>query len=118
LGVRNLAIASAVLGLAALLAVRSAGAQEPHNYAPPNGLVPDEATAVIIAEAVLTPVYGQKQIRSEEPFHATLEGGTWKVRGSLHCERLGGGPHDCVGGVAEVDIAKRDGRVTRLTHSL
>ena len=89
-----------------------------HNYVPPNGVVPDAETAVVIAEAVLTPVYGRKQVGSEKPFKATLKGETWEVEGSLHCERLGGGPHDCVGGVALVDISKRDGRVTRITHGM
>jgi hypothetical protein len=38
------------------------------------GSFPDSQTAVKIAEAVLIPVYGEKQIRSEEPFTGHLKG--------------------------------------------
>ncbi len=34
-------------------------------YRPKEGYVPDAATAVRIADAVLAPVYGEKQIESE-----------------------------------------------------
>jgi hypothetical protein len=79
-----------------------------------NGFVPDEATAIRIAEAVLEPVYGKKKIRGERPFHGTLSNGVWTVRGSL--------PKNfpplfiVFGGVAEIDIAKEDGRILRIVH--
>jgi hypothetical protein len=79
-------------------------------YMPPQGYVPDAATAIKIAVAVWEPIYGRKQIRSERPFHASLRNGVWTVRGSL--------PRGAVGGVAEADISKRDGRVLRVIHGL
>jgi hypothetical protein len=91
-------------------------AETPFNYTPPNGDVPDEATAVKIAEAVLTPIYGRKVVETERPFHATLKGEVWSVSGTLHCST--GKSNDCLGGVAEIDIAKRDGRVLRVSHGL
>ncbi len=106
----------AAIACALVLVSTASLAQPRHNYAPPNGVVPNEETAVRIAEAVLSPVYGRSLIESERPFHAMLAGDIWTVTGSMHCERLGGGPHSCVGGVAEIDISKHDGRVTRITH--
>src|SRR5580765_3832460 len=75
-----------------------------NGYAPPTGYVPDAKTAVNIAEAVLVPVYGKKQIESERPFTATLKDGVWTVAGTLRC--LGG-----KGGVAVVRMAKQDARI-------
>jgi hypothetical protein len=37
------------------------------SFAPRDGFVPDSATAVKIAEAVLVPVYGREKIESEYP---------------------------------------------------
>jgi hypothetical protein len=76
-------------------------------YKPKEGYVPNSETAVKIAEAVLIPVYGKKQIGSEEPFTARLKDGVWTVQGSLHCPD---GSTTCVGGVAEVKISKDDAR--------
>ena len=42
-------------------------AAEAQSYAPKDGFVPDAMTAVKIAEAVLTPVYGKEKIESERP---------------------------------------------------
>ena len=55
------------------------------NYRPASGYVPDSATAVQIAEAVLIPVYGKKEIESERPFTAKLEKNMWTVSGTLRC---------------------------------
>lgn len=70
--------------------------------------VPDEASAIQIAEKVLLPIYGRKQIESERPFTARLNGNVWMVNGNL--------PKGRVGGVAEVKIDKRNGRVLRIIH--
>jgi hypothetical protein len=78
------------------------------SYKPPNGFVPDAATAVKIAEAVLTPIYGKDRVAQQRPFRARLIGETWRIEGTI--------AKDSVGGVAEVDIAKADARVLRLTH--
>jgi hypothetical protein len=76
-------------------------------------------TAVQIAEAVLVPVYGKKQIDSERPFRATLKDGIWTVNGTLRCPDGKGGfaPESlCDGGVAVVQISKDDGRIVSMTH--
>ncbi len=75
---------------------------------PDAGFVPDEVTAIRIAEAVLIPIYGQKKVGSERPFSAKLTKGVWKVEGYL--------PEGASGGVAEVRIDKRDGRILHVIH--
>jgi NTF2 fold immunity protein of polymorphic toxin system component len=58
---------------------------------------------------VLIPVYGQKQIESEEPFSVSLDGDTWSVHGSL--------PKGLnLGGVAEVEISKSKGCILHMIH--
>lgn len=79
-----------------------------HSYKPQGGFVPDAATAIHIAEAVLTPVYGEEKIKSERPFKATLREGVWTVEGSL--------PEGWLGGVAVVEISKKDGCILRMSH--
>jgi hypothetical protein len=84
---------------------------------PKKGYVPDSATAVKIAEAVLIPVYGEKQVESERPFTAKLEENVWTVYGTLHCpDGKGGTTTHCDGGVAEVHISKVDARILSLNH--
>jgi len=82
-------------------------AQE-HNVRPPQGLVPDAKTAIAIAVAVWTPIYGEKKIAAEKPYTAKLTDGKWTVTGSL--------PKDWVGGVAIAVISKSDGQVLRVSH--
>ncbi len=86
-------------------------------YRPKEGFVPDSATAVKIAEAVLIPVYGNKQIESERPFTAKLRNGVWTVSGTLRCpDGKAGTTTDCDGGVAVVRISKVDSRILSMTH--
>lgn len=79
---------------------------------PQNGFVPDSATAVAIAEAVLIRIYGEKQVASERPFIATLDGDLWTVTGTLHCPNS---PR-CNGGTAVATISKTDGRIGDVCH--
>ena len=76
--------------------------------------VPDQQTAVRIAEAVLIPVYGEKHTKSEEPFTARLNGTRWIVKGTLgkarHKDEI------VVGGTAMVEIDKKDGRILAVYH--
>jgi NTF2 fold immunity protein len=80
---------------------------------PKKDYVPDSETAVKIAEAVLVPVYGKKQIESERPFRAKLKDGVWTVSGTLHCAD---GAEFCTGGAAVVEISKKDARIISMTH--
>ena len=82
--------------------------QEPHNYKPPQGYVPDAATAIKIAVAVWEPIYGAEKIASEKPYVAVLDNGVWRVRGTL--------PKNWLGGVAEAEVSKDDAKVLRVSH--
>jgi hypothetical protein len=92
------------------LTVLATGDQGGRGVVPTAGFVPDETTAIRIAEAVLIPIYGQKQVEAERPFSAKLAKDVWKVEGYL--------PPGLDGGVAEVSVAKRDGRILRVYHGL
>ena len=74
---------------ALLVIVAASFAQQPVNPAP--NVIPDEATAVKIAEKALTRIYGKKIIDSEKPFTATLSNGVWHVGGTLYCKDERGG---------------------------
>jgi hypothetical protein len=107
----------AVLSLTLLLAV-VAICQSAPSYKPAPGFVPDSKTAIAIAEAVLIPVYGGKQIEGERPFTATLKHDVWTIEGTLYCNDDKGEVRttDCLGGVAVVKIAKSDGRILYMLH--
>lgn len=76
---------------------------------PKNGFVPDESTAIQIAQAAATAQYGEKTVSGEQPFHARLYGETWIVKGTLH-------PQGALGGTAVVKISKQDGKILFMTH--
>jgi hypothetical protein len=80
---------------------------------PKEGFVPNSETAVKIAEAVLVPVYGKKQIESEKPLTAKLKDDVWTVHGTLHCPD---GAELCAGGVAVVEISKSDAHILSMVH--
>lgn len=79
-----------------------------HDAVPKTGVVPNEAPAIRIAEAVWEPIYGADDIARQKPFYPTLKDAVWKVVGSL--------PKNLVGGVAVAEIAKADGRILRISH--
>ena len=57
----------------------------------------------------------RSRLFKERPFTAKLENGVWMVEGTLYC----GQPpktEGCLGGVAEIEIGKDDGRVLRVSH--
>ena len=97
------AFALALVGTASL----AVAGDKPHNVAPANGYVPNEATAIRIAVAVWEPIYGASKIAEQKPYRARLEKGIWIVEGTLHAE---------IGGIAVAEIAKSDGRVLRVSH--
>lgn len=72
-------------------------------------LVPDEATAKKIAEAIWLPLYG-KMIYDERPFIAHLENDTtWFVEGTLKGKMP-------TGGTAIIIINKKDCRILEVHH--
>ena len=104
----------------ALLASLTIGLNRPSTTpkGPANGYVPDATTATKIAEPVLIPVYGEKQIASERPFHATLKDEVWTVETTSPCEaaqeaRAG---TVCYGGGAVVKLSKTDARILFMMH--
>jgi len=100
-----------------LLLTQLALCQTEAGYKPKAGFVPDSGTAVTVAQAVLTPVYGKNQIESEKPFTASLHDGVWTVEGTLRCpDGKGGVTTECFGGVAVVKISKSDGRILYMLH--
>lgn len=69
--------------------------------------VPDEATAIKIAEAIWLPIYGDK-IYNDKPFVAKLSNQkVWIVEGTLH-EAKGGVPH--------IEIQKKDCKIIKVYH--
>jgi hypothetical protein len=96
------------IGLSLVTACFAASVWEKLSYKPKEGFVPDERTAIAIAVAVWTPIYGEKQIAGEKPYTATLKDGIWTVQGSV--------PKGWTGGAAIAEISKADGRVIAVIH--
>jgi len=81
---------------------------------PKNGYVPDETTAIRVAEAVFIPIYGEKHVRSERPFQAKLKGDVWTVKGSLPKPPK---PGDVVvGGTMVAEIERTTGCIKAVYH--
>lgn len=77
-------------------------------YGPPRGPIPDERTALAVAESVWTEIYGAKGIALQRPYLAQVAKGRWHVQGTL--------PRSAVGGVAYVILAQDDGRIIKIWH--
>jgi hypothetical protein len=113
---RRLPVKTPLLVIAMFVASLAAGypqTQPGPSFTPKDGFVPNAETAVKIAEAVLTPVYGEKQILAERPFQAALAGDVWTVGGTLHCATPNA---RCNGGTAEVLISKSSGQILHMIH--
>jgi hypothetical protein len=95
-------------GITATFVLATSPSQE-HSVVPKDGFVPNEQTAVAIAEAVLRPIYGEEHIARQRPFRASLSQDVWSVEGTL--------PKGMLGGTAKVRLSKADGRVLQVTHS-
>jgi|RhiMetdeSRZDD1v2_1073273.scaffolds.fasta_scaffold62693_3 NTF2 fold immunity protein/Clp amino terminal domain, pathogenicity island component len=72
---------------------------------PTAGCVPNAETAIRIAEAVWSPIFGDEIVKNQRPFHAELVNETWTVRGTrpVPTERL-----------LIAQIEKNDGRILKL----
>jgi hypothetical protein len=85
---------------------------EEHTYILPDGYVPDENTAIKIAEAIWLPLYG-KVIYDEKPFQVELKDSViWIVQGTL----VQGTPYNIRGGVAYIEIQKSDCKILKVGH--
>lgn len=77
---------------------------------PYKGIVPDEITAIKIAEAIGQPIFG-KNLKAYKPFHASLKNDSiWLIYGlpkkSLFYVQLGGCPN--------FEIQKKDGKLLKV----
>ncbi len=79
---------------------------EQKTYVPDKDFVPNEKTAIKIAEAIWHPIYGD-DIYDEKPFIAELKDSVWIVHGTLN--------HD-IGGVAYIEIQKSDCKILKVSH--
>ena len=93
---------------AAMVLTTYASPVEARGYAPKAGFVPDEQTAMTIAEAILVPIMGRRELDLERPLRAELRGRVWIVSGHLDPET--------VGGVAVVRIDKMKGTILHFEH--
>ena len=98
--------------VACVLGTTGCATRDEH-YRPAAGYVPDAKTAIRIAEAIWTPIFGEREIRSERPYRAELRGRVWHVYGSLPPPPPGW-MH--VGGVAEAEIDRYPGKILRVYH--
>lgn len=72
-----------------------------------DGFVPNEITAIKIAEAIWLPVFGE-EINSYKPYEAQLKDGkVWIVRGKLKSG---------LGGVPYIEIQKSDCKILKISH--
>ncbi|EKT3958480.1 YbbC/YhhH family protein [Flavobacterium psychrophilum] len=70
--------------------------------------VPNEETAIKIAEAIWLPIYGEK-IYQQKPYIVTLvNGNVWIIKGSLSENKRGG--------VAYIEIQKKDCKILNVIH--
>jgi hypothetical protein len=76
---------------------------------PPQGIIPDEVTAVKVAEVVFLPIFGPEEVTKYLPYHAQLKDGVWTVYGTLKPGSRGGTP--------QMTIQRQDGRVIEVWHS-
>jgi NTF2 fold immunity protein len=71
-------------------------------------LIKNKETAIAIAEPILFDIYGKKDIINERPYECYLIDGYWYISGTL--------PKDWLGGVFEIIINAKDGKIIKLTH--
>ena len=83
-------------------------------FMPDQGLVPDEETAVKIAEVVWLPIYGEA-IYDRLPFVAYYDGkeDVWYVRGTMPEAPPG---KTLFGGTPEMTIKRTDGQILFVSH--
>jgi len=74
-------------------------------YIPKSGFVPNEVTAIKIAEAIWFPIYGDRIFR-KKPYIVKLKNNIWIVEGTLSPKSKGGVPY--------IEIQKKDGKVLKV----
>lgn len=83
--------------------------------------VPDQETALQIAEPALINTYGKRKIDYEKPLRAVLDGEVWTVYGTLCCPDSKGRRTcevgRCLGGVATLKLRRSDGKILAIYHT-
>ncbi|OYU92787.1 MAG: hypothetical protein CFE21_22800 [Bacteroidetes bacterium B1(2017)] len=75
---------------------------------PKDGYVPNQETAIKIAEAIWTPLFGEKVLYFK-PYEVTLKNDSiWVVEGTLK--------DDSKGGVPYIEINKKDCKILLVSH--
>ena len=97
-----------IVSVSLILFVPHAEGRNMQTFTPKEGFLPDEATAIAVAEIILIKIYGADQIKGQRPFYATLNSDVWEISGSIDPNKLGG--------VAHIKLRK-NGQVVQLTHS-
>jgi hypothetical protein len=82
---------------------------DPELFERKGGLIPDKQTAVRIAEAILFPIYGERNIRMQRPYQIKLRNGKWIIDGAPL-------PPGFAGGSLHIVILQRDARVLEIFH--
>jgi len=71
-------------------------------------LLPNEEVAIAVAEPILFHIYGKEQILAQRPYKTIRSGEHWVIEGHLD--------DDMLGGVFEIILSSKDGRVMKLSH--
>ena len=108
-------ISAVVLAVVCLVADFVSWKMEKPPQASSSNRVPDSDTAIRIAMAVASPVYGKGTIDRERPFSTELTNGRWTVRGSIPVPSYLRWLNWKGGGVV-VRIDQADGRIIDMTH--
>ena len=79
------------------------------NYKPfYDTLISDCKTAISVVEPILFKIYGKSNIEAEKPYECYLVNGFWYIAGTLS--------NGSKGGVFEIVIEAKDGKVIKLVH--
>jgi hypothetical protein len=95
----------------ALFLSASLAQNAPELFERKGGLVSDKETAIRIAEAILFPIYGEKNIRAQKPYRVRLKDGKWIIDGAPP-------PQGFAGGSFHIVILQRDARVLEIGHDV
>lgn len=71
-------------------------------------LIKYKKTAIAVAEPILYEIYSKKNIIDQRPYECYLIDGYWFISGTL--------PKNTNGGVFEIIISSRDGKVMKIRH--
>jgi hypothetical protein len=79
--------------------------------------VPDEKTAISVAEAIWLPIFGES-IYNKKPFIAELKNNIWIVKGTFNLPKQNGDSIVFIkGGVPYIKIQKTDCKILSVYHT-